>query len=427
MKVGFVGTGKLGLPVSLIYCSKGHDVLCYDVNPCFYQGKPASDFLYKEELCPENKIPLQKWLLEHPLQNTYAHTQSMVELVTFSDILFVAVQTPHDAKYEGTTRLAAERSDFDYSFLKEAMKAISEAADSCGKDIIVSVISTVLPGTMRRDIFPLLSTRVKLCYNPYFIAMGTVANDCLFPEFILLGNRDTEALTRVLEFYKTITDSRVYTTTIENAEMIKVSYNTFIGTKIAMANTIMELCHSLPNTDCDTVMNALFLADRRLISKSYLRGGMGDGGGCHPRDNIALSWLSDKVGLQFNWYHAIMTAREKQTEFLANCIEKEWKQSQLPIVLLGKSFKANTAITVGSPAVLLGKILDEKEIPFVFHDPLCEINEQYEKVPSIFFVSCAHDIFSEYVLPQGSVLLDPHRKYRNCIQDGKYVAIGVGN
>ena len=84
--------------------------------------------------------------------------------------------------------------------------------------------------------------------------------------------------------------------------MIKVSYNTFIGTKICLANNIMELCDSLPNTNCDDVMNALCMASNRLISKSYLTGGMGDGGGCHPRDNIALSWLSAELNIKYNFF-----------------------------------------------------------------------------------------------------------------------------
>jgi UDPglucose 6-dehydrogenase len=278
---------------------------------------------------------------------------------------------------------------------------------------------------MRREVFPTLSPLIKLCYNPYFIAMGTVANDCLYPEFILLGNRDPEAVDMAKTFYASICDSPVYCTTIENAEMIKVSYNTFIGTKIAMANTIMELCHKLPNTDCDEVMKALFLANKRLISKTYLKGGMGDGGGCHPRDNIALSWLSNKLGVRYNWYDSIMTARERQTDFLADCIEAEWKTTKLPVVLLGKSFKANTAISTGSPAVLLGKILEERNIPYVFYDPLENPSEKESvQKPAVFFVSCAHDAFVDYKLPSGSVLLDPHRRYRNCIESGTYIPIG---
>ncbi len=425
MKIGFIGTGKLGLPVSLVYCSKGHDVICYDVNPAFYNGSSAVDNLYKEELCPENKVSLKQWLAEHPLQNTYKHTQSMDEVVNNAGLIFVAVQTPHDPRFEGTERLIADRTDFDYQYLREAMKNLSEAADRSKKSVVVSIISTVLPGTIRREIFPLLSAHIKLCYNPYFIAMGSVANDCLYPEFILLGNRDPEAVEVTANFYKTITEAPVYFTTIENAEMVKVSYNTFIGTKIAMANTIMELCHHLPNTNCDEVMDALFLANKRLISKTYLRGGMGDGGGCHPRDNIALSWLSNQVGVQYNWYDSIMTAREKQTEFLANCIEDSYKQTGLPVVLMGKSFKANTAITTGSPAVLLGNILNEKEIPFRFHDPLCSPNEEKPDTKAIYFISCAHDIFSTYTLAEGSIVLDPHRKYSPCAEKGTYIPIGV--
>lgn len=424
MKIGFVGTGKLGLPVSLMYCAKGHDVLCYDVNKSFYEGKSAIDLLYEEELCPNNKMKLKEWFQENPLQSSYSHTKNLGELIEFSDILFVAVQTPHNPKYEGTERLVKERDDFDYTYLKEAMTSISEHSEKLNKDIIVIIISTVLPGTIRREILPTLSSKVKLCYNPYFIAMGTVANDCLNPEFILLGNRDNEAADKVTEFYKSICDSPVFRTTLENAEMIKVSYNTFIGSKIAMANTIMELCDKLPNTDCDIVIDALSLANKRLISKSYLRGGMGDGGGCHPRDNIALSWLSNNLGVQYNWYDSIMMAREKQTEFLANVIEEEWKKTNLPVVLLGKSFKPNTAIATGSPAVLLGNILREKNVPFVFYDPYSEKNETYIKEKSIYFVSCAHDIFASMQLPEGSILIDPHRKYGNCIVSGRYKPIG---
>jgi UDPglucose 6-dehydrogenase len=170
-------------------------------------------------------------------------------------------------------------------------------------------------------------------------------------------------------------------------------------------------------------MDALFMSHRRLISKSYLRGGMGDGGGCHPRDNIALSWLSDKVGLQYNFYDAIMTAREKQTEFLANLVEEQWKKTSLPVVLMGESFKANTAITVGSPAVLLGSILQEKGIPFSYFDPYSRPSLALTTDKSIFLVSCAHDSFMDLRLPEGSILIDPHRKYSSCVTSG-YIPVG---
>ena len=109
--------------------------------------------------------------------------------------------------------------------------------------------------------------------------MGTTINDFLNSEIILFGVDDIDAAKKAKEFYRTINKSPFYETTIENAEMIKVVYNTFISTKIAMMNTVMETCHYLPNTDVDAITNALALCTDRIISKKYLYGGMGDGGG----------------------------------------------------------------------------------------------------------------------------------------------------
>jgi UDPglucose 6-dehydrogenase len=426
MKIGFIGTGKLGLPVSLLYAHRGHDLYCYDVNPVFYrEGVDPVDVLYDEELCPENRIRLKDWIrTQHFDSSRYRHT-SVESIVANSDIIFVAVQTPHGKEYEGITRIPHERQDFDYTYLRAAMEELSAVADRLGRDITVIIISTVLPGTLRREILPTMSARISLCYNPYFIAMGTVAYDCLHPEFTLLGNHNPAAVDAVKAFYATIHSSPIHVTTLENAEMIKVCYNTFISTKIAMANTIMELCHSCPNTDCDDVVDALTMGTHRLISGAYLRGGMGDGGGCHPRDNIALSWLSNKIGMQFNWFDSIMVAREKQTDFLADLIVEEQRNSGLPVVILGTSFKPNTAIKTGSPAILLCNILTERGVAFTTYDPVSD-GAAPAFAPAVYFVGCAHAAFQSVRVPAGSVLIDPHRKYSACLEAGKYIPVGRG-
>jgi UDPglucose 6-dehydrogenase len=191
-----------------------------------------------------------------------------------------------------------------------------------------------------------------------------------------------------------------------------------------MANTIMELCHYSPNTDCDVVINALSLASQRLVSAAYLRGGMGDGGGCHPRDNIALSWYAKQKGLRYDWYENIMIARERQIEFLADIIEKAHKESGKDVILLGSSFKPNTAITTGSPAILLSYVLTLRGIPNVFHDPVKDTSSPRPITSSIYFVSCKHDIFLTYSLPEGSILIDPHRVYERINPNGTYLPIG---
>lgn len=419
MKVGFVGTGKLGLPVALVYASKGHELLCYD--PMYGCDTNPLDKLVAEERDPSNVGSLQDWL--HDKQLSFQFT-TLETVIRECEIVFVAVQTPHNPKYEGATRIPDERIDFDYTYLRKAMKDIS---DICIRPTPVVIISTVLPGTIRREILPLLSENVKVCYNPYFIAMGTVASDCLNPEFILFGRHDDSTADLASKFYSTICDAPVFTTSIENAEMIKVSYNTFITTKTVLGNTIMDLCSRLPGTNCDEVLEGLTLGTRRIMSPAYLRGGMGDGGGCHPRDNIALSWLSRSVGLHYDYYDHIMKLREAQCETVANLIESLQKQNPNKSVwLFGKAFKANTGISTGSSAVLLGHILNERDISYTFHDPHTGDNNKPDG-PAIVCVTCAHDIFKDYQVPPESIVIDPHRKYASCVSSGVYLPMGTMN
>ncbi len=185
--------------------------------------------------------------------------------------------------------------------------------------------------------------------------------------------------------------------------------------KIAYINTIMEMCTYLPNTDVDAVSAGIALATKRLISPAYLKGGMGDGGGCHPRDNIAMSWLADKLGLRFNFFDSIMMAREKQTDFLADLIQKELiARPGLPVVILGKAFKPDTNLVTGSPAVLLGHILVEREVQFSYADPYCCTGRAAElptaaSKPAVYFVGCKHSVFASVQFPAGAVVIDPHR------------------
>lgn len=416
MKIGFIGTGKLGLPVALVYASRGHQLICYD--PLYTAETNPLEHLVEEERDPEQKGSLREWLADKTFSFSFT---SLERVVQDSDLVFVAVQTPHNPKYEGASRIPDERVDFDYSYLRRAMTDVSAA---CTKPTPVIIISTVLPGTIRREILPLISSHVKLCYNPYFIAMGTVASDSLYPEFILFGQHDETTANLAIEFYKTICDAPVFSTSIENAEMIKVSYNTFITTKTVLGNAIMDLCSRLPGTDCDEVLRGLTLGTRRIISPSYLRGGMGDGGGCHPRDNIALSWLSRSVGLRYDFYDTIMKTREAQCETIVDTIETLHKQHpEKSIWLFGKSFKPNTAIATGSSAVLLGTILSERGIPYRFYDPHTG-NTDGPSEACIACITCAHNIFKSYRLATGSILIDPHRTYSACVETGVYIPLG---
>ena len=402
MNVGFMGLGKLGLPCALAVEMRGHKVVGYD---------PSPDV---KKILDTKKLPYKEIWAQDYLDKTNIKIKTVEEVVKHSDIIFVPIQTPHGDKFEGTTRIPDEREDFDYSYLIDGLTELDYELHKQKKETVVVVISTVLPGTIRRDIKPLLSEYTKLCYNPFFIAMGTVMEDFLRPEIILFGVDDKEAAQKAKKFYRTINHAPFYETTIENAELIKVAYNTFIGTKIAYVNTLMEMCHHLPNTNVDEVMNGLKMCNKRIISDKYLSGGMGDGGGCHPRDNIALSWLSDELGLRFNWFDNIMKQREVQTEWLVDMIEKE--SNGLPITILGKSFKPQTNITTGSPSILLSNILKERGLSATMYDPYIDEPfgdwqdmSEYDGLPQCYFIGTKHEDFVNFPFDDESIIIDPWR------------------
>ena len=399
MNVGFVGLGKLGLPSALAIESKGHAVVGYDINPRVKEYVESGSIPYLEADVPEL------------LRKTRLRILPLADVLEQSEIVFVPVQTPHDPLYEGVTRLPKTTADFDYTYLKDACRSISAELDRLGQDRIVIIISTVLPGTIEREIKPLLSPRVRLCYNPFFIAMGTTVYDFLNPEIVLFGVDDPEAVAKAKEFYATITDAPFHEMRIVNAELVKVNYNTFITMKINFANNLMEVCHKMRGhgADVDVVVRALSDCGRRIISPSYMGGGMPDGGGCHPRDNIALADFARRHGLSNDIYTEGMEVREHHIRWFADMVEGHGK-GRLPRVILGKSYKPETNLTVGSPAVRLHNELRERGIECMAWDPHVDGEEGYGAVagaPAVFFVGTKHDRFRDMEYPRGSIVIDP--------------------
>lgn len=402
MKVGFLGLGKLGLPCALALDDAGHQVFGYDINQDTMENIANKVLPYREEGSQE--------LLDN---NNLVLCEDTEDLVANSDIIFVPIQTPHDPRFEGTTRLTDERADFDYSWLKSGISLLNNHMERLDRFPIVVIISTVLPGTIEKEILGVLNPKFRLCYNPYFIAMGTTLYDFRNPEMILFGTEDEEAAEVLQDLYSTVHDAPFFRTTIKNAELIKVAYNTYIGMKIVYANTMMEVCEKT-GVDVDSVIDCLSLATDRLISPKYLRGGMGDGGGCHPRDNIAMSWLAKEHDLSFDFFETLMEGREMQTEWLAELLMKTSEESGLPPFMLGEAFKEQTNLTVGSPAILMKNIIEERwgvDVPL--HDPHTQQTHPHEvecpAEPHVFFISTKHGEFTEYKYPDGSIIIDPWR------------------
>lgn len=385
MKIGFIGLGKLGLPVALAVESKGHEVKGYDINPAVQQ-------YLDDRAIPFQEADIQPLLDSHNIQLL----PSIEEVCEWADIVFCAVQTPHDPKFEGVNRHPEEHKDFDYSYLVDAVSKV--------RDVTLVVISTCLPGTFNNTIQQHVHESVKYVYNPFFIAMGTVLADFLNPEFVLVGQRDIEAREQLEAFYKTIHDRPLLVTDITTAEAIKVSYNTIITAKTVIANVWAQIAEAT-GADMDDIYKAWSMATDRIISPRYLQAGMSDGGGCHPRDNTALAKIADDIDMSFNFFDALMYAREAHEQWIAEYVAN--LNIPYPVFILGKSFKPETNITTGSPAILLANILEEMGVQFKHYDPYIDTTGVNLSQRAIWVIATKHARFAEYEFQQGSVVIDP--------------------
>jgi len=406
-----MGLGKLGLPCALGFEGKGgFQVIGYDVDPNVSIYLDIKKVPYREE-------KLEEFLEKSKIRNV----ESPKILVDECDVIFVAVQTPHEKLYEGISPVPDSRKDFDYTYLLNSIVQLAEAIKNSDRNPMIVVISTVLPGTMGKLVLPILEStgkKVRFCYNPYFIAMGTTLPDFLNPEFILVGAVNGEDAEILESIYARIHSAPVRKMSIASAELTKVAYNTFIGFKIVFANAIAEICDA-KGANADEVTNALANANVRLMSPKYLSAGMADGGGCHPRDQIAMSWLAKDISMSTDIFGWLANARDLQTFRQATLISEYQNRYQLPILLLGWSYKPETNLTVGSPAILLGHYLESSGKAFEVYDPyIYPENQKLLDSPKLIFVSTKHEEFKYIKVSQGSVVIDPwgiDRDWEDCI------------
>lgn len=371
MKIGFIGVGKLGKDAAEVMANH-HEVIGYDV----IEVKPSN----------------------------FTMVDSIQNVCKDRDIIFVAVPTPHHPDYDGrfpTSHLP--NKDFDYSIVKQVLSEVNKYTT---KDQLVVLISTVLPGTIRREFIPLCKN-FRFIYNPYLIAMGTVKFDMVNPEMIIIGTEDgslTGDAKLLIDFYDTLVTktTRCEVGTWDEAEAIKIFYNTFISTKVALVNMIQDVAEKNGNMNVDIVTGALERSTQRILGPAYMKAGMGDGGGCHPRDNIALRYMSEKLGLGYDLFDSIMEAREVQAKNMAMRLVELSKEYNLPIIILGKSYKPDVNYLDGSSSILVSHYINELGI---------QVDFDIEN-PKIAIYLLAHfNKFHEYPFPKGSVIVDPWRKF----------------
>jgi UDPglucose 6-dehydrogenase len=391
MKIGFIGVGKLGMPCAEVIAQKGHYVDGYDV---------------------------QERTSEHVrIVNTIA------ECVKNKQIVFIAVPTPHDPLYDGRGPTAhLEPKDFNYDIVKVCL---DEANKHMNKNQLLVLISTVLPGTTRRE-FVKLVTNTRFVYNPYLIAMGSVAWDMVNPEMVMIGTEDgseTGDAKELVAFYKTIMENnpRYVIGTWDECECIKVFYNTFISAKIGLVNMIQDVAVKQGNINVDVVTDALAKSTMRIMGPQYMKAGMGDGGACHPRDNIALRYMANKLELGYDLFDSIMNAREIQAKNIANELVQLAKENNLEIFIHGKAYKPGVSYCDGSYSLLIGHYCYELGYIPTYVDPCT--NNLVESVKGVILLAHNRKVTYDYrgfdeeqelycKVEDGSIIVDPWRTYQ---------------
>lgn len=355
--VSIIGLGKLGSPMAAVYASKGFRVIGVDKNSQFVDD-------INNGKAPVEEPQLQEYINKgrSNLTATLGTEQAILE----SDVTFIIVPTPSGP--DGT---------FTNKYVLEAIKEIGAALRKKTSYHLVVVTSTVMPGSTNGEICQALEEasgrkvgkHLGLCYSPEFIALGSVVQDMLNPDFFLIGESDKKAGDLLESIYSRSCDNqpRMQRMNCVNAELTKISVNTFVTTKISYANMLSEICDYLEGADVDVVTDAVGCDSR--IGKKYLRGAVAYGGPCFPRDNIAFSKLAQNLTAKCDLSIATDVINKNQKERVLKIIEN-LKNRPRTIGILGLSYKPGTPVIEESQGIALALALLNKGYKVVAYDPM---------------------------------------------------------
>lgn len=357
MNYSVVGLGKLGASMAAAIAKRGFDVIGVDVNH------------RAVELLNAGHAPVQETDLEQTVaanKSRLRATLSHREAILGSDLTFVIVPTPSD-----------ERGAFSLQYATWAFREIGRALKEKSSYHNVVLTSTVLPGATRYGLMPILEREsgkvcgrdFGLCYSPEFIALGSILHDFLNPDFTLIGEVDDRAGSQLAEAYRQIMENNppAKRMSLENAELAKISVNTFVTTKISFANMLRDLCERIPGGDVDVVTDALG-ADRRIGHK-YLKGAIGYGGPCFPRDNVALGFIARALGAKAE----LAETTDQFNRSLPSRIVEQLRPLVRPgttVAVLGLSYKPFSHVVEESQGIAIAKALSRTGARVVGYDPL---------------------------------------------------------
>jgi len=435
MKIGIVGLGFVGLSLTSVLASKGLDVVGIDID------KEKCRKIYN------GILPFFEPDLEKTLKNGLKkklEIKSDFSLVRDCDLIFVTVGTPQD-----------KTGAIDLSIIKKAMATLGKNIRDSKKQHTILIKSTVVPGTMKDVILPILEKKSKkkagkdfgLISNPEFLQEGTAIRDTKFPHAVVLGGYKTKFMKNVEKiFTKLHPKTPIIVTNYQTAEMIKYANNSFLATKISFINQLSNICQKIPGANIDDIAKTIGLDPR--IGKLFLNAGPGYGGSCLPKDMKALIKFAKNTGVKPTLLNAVEDVNAKQLEEVISITKKKLGVLESKnITILGTSFKPNTDDIRDSIAIELIKKFLKRKVKVTVHDPRAIENTRNIFKNKINYAKSISDAIlgsqcviimtqwkqyeklsnNEFKKMKKKLVIDCRRMLAQKQLDTDYYAIGIGN
>ena len=334
MRVNVLGLGYVGCVSAVCLAKSGHRVTGIDVDPL------------KVRLINEGRSPIVEPGLGQAVQEAVSSSRlTASSQLPPAEVTLVCVGTP-----------SRENGSLDLQHIRRVCESLGSWLGRSESYHVVNVRSTVLPGTIEKEVIPLLEkhsgkkagTDFGVCMNPEFMREGSSLKDYYDPPFNVIGEFDPRSGDLVASLYQDM-PAQLIRTPLPVAEMVKYSCNAFHALKVAFANEIGNVCKSL-DIDSHPVMDVLCRDTKLNISPSYLKPGFAFGGSCLPKDLRALLYRARQADLETPLLQSILPSNRGQIEAAFRTIARIGSKN---VGVLGLSFKPGSDDLRESPIVEL--------------------------------------------------------------------------
>ncbi|MDN4544645.1 MULTISPECIES: nucleotide sugar dehydrogenase [unclassified Pseudomonas] len=400
MRISIFGLGYVGAVCAGCLSARGHDVVGADISAV------------KIDLINQGKSPIVEPGLEHLLElgarsGRLRGATDVESVVMDTEISFICVGTP-----------SKKNGDLELNYIESVCREIGETLRSKSAWHSVVVRSTVLPGTVKNVVIPLLEScsgkragiDFGVAVNPEFLRESTAIKDYDHPPMTVIGELDQRTADMLEALYKEL-EAPIVRKSIEVAEMIKYTCNVWHAIKVSFANEIGNISKAV-GVDGREVMDVVCLDNKLNLSRYYMRPGFAFGGSCLPKDVRALTYRAGQLDVEHPLLAAIMRSNAVQVQTAFNLIAGYGKRR---IALLGLSFKAGTDDLRESPLVELAEMLIGKGYDLQIFDR----NVEYARV---------HGANKEYIqskIPHVSSLL--RSDLTQIVEDADIIVLGNGD